>query len=57
MKRGAGHDGAVGADDGLDAGHSVHGPERGGTVRGEHVVMDGRNTKREERSYLLAPLC
>lgn len=33
MRKGASHDRAVGADDGLDAGHSVHRPDRGNTVR------------------------
>lgn len=28
MRSGASQDGVVGADDGLDAGHSVHHPER-----------------------------
>lgn len=36
VMRGADRDRAVGADDGLDAGHWVDRPERGHTVRGRH---------------------
>ena len=46
----AGQDGAVGADHWLDAGHSVHRPERGEEIRGDTMKTKGDVKKRRRLS-------